>query len=89
MLYMVIETFHPHQVKELYKRVEEKGRLLPPGVEYINSWIDEELKMCYQVMESETEQKLLEWVEHWNDLADFRIIPVLTSAQAKERVKQW
>jgi Protein of unknown function (DUF3303) len=88
MLYMVIETFHPHQVKELYQRVEEKGRLLPPGVQYINSWIDEDIKTCYQVMESETKEKLLEWVDHWIDLADFQVIPVLTSAQAKEKAKE-
>lgn len=88
MLYMVIETFHPHQVKELYRRVEEKGRLLPPGAQYINSWIDEDITTCYQVMESETKEKLLEWVENWIDLADFQVIPVLTSAQAKEKVQQ-
>jgi hypothetical protein len=88
MLYMVIETFHPQQVKELYQRVEEKGRLLPPGVQYINSWIDEDIKTCYQVMESETKEKLLEWVDHWIDLADFQVIPVLTSAQAKEKAKE-
>ena len=28
MLYMIIETFHPGKVKQLYKRFEEKGRLM-------------------------------------------------------------
>jgi hypothetical protein len=83
---MIIEMFHPHKVKELYKRFEEKGRQLPEGVHYINSWINEEVTTCYQVMESDTEEKINEWIKHWNDLADFKIIPVITSAQAKEKV---
>ena len=86
MLYMIIETFHPNKVKLLYKRFEEKGRQLPEGVHYINSWTNEDIKTCYQVMESDTEEKIHVWIQHWIDLADFQIIPVLASAQAKEKV---
>lgn len=86
MVYMIIERFYPNKVKELYKRFEEKGRMMPDGVNYINSWIDEEVSTCYQVMESSSEEKLQEWINHWNDLADFEIIPVITSAEAKEKV---
>ena len=82
---MIIETFHPHKVKELCKRFEEKGRQLPEGFHYINSWINEDITTCYQVMESDTEEKINEWIQHWNDLADFEIIPVITSARAKEK----
>ncbi len=83
---MIIENFHPHKVKQLYKRFEEKGRQLPAGVRYINSWIDEDIKTCYQVMESGTVERIHEWIQHWTDLSEFQIIPVLTSAQAKEKV---
>lgn len=86
MLYMIIERFHPHQLRTLYQRFDEKGRMLPEGVRYINSWIDENVTVCYQVMESESVEKLQEWVGRWNDLADFEIIPLITSAQAKEKV---
>ncbi|MEP6927976.1 MAG: DUF3303 family protein [Ginsengibacter sp.] len=86
MLYMIIETFHPHKVKDLYKRFEEKGRQLPAGVHYINSWIDEEIRTCYQVLESDTKEKIHDWIQLWIDLADFQIIPVLTSAQVKEKI---
>ena len=86
MLYMIIERFHPGKVKELYKRFETKGRMMPEGVTYINSWIDEHVSICYQVMESSSEEKLQEWISHWNDLADFEIIPVITSAEAKAKV---
>ena len=86
MMYMIIETFRQNKVKELYKRFEEKGRQLPTGVHYVNSWINEEITTCYQVMESDSLEKINEWIQHWNDLADFEVIPVITSAQAKEKV---
>ena len=86
MQYMIIEKFYPNKVKQLYKRFEEKGRQLPEGVSYINSWINEDVTICYQVMESDAKEKINEWIKHWNDLADFEIIPVITSAQAKEKV---
>lgn len=86
MVYMIIERFHPGKVKELYERFDEKGRMMPEGMNYINSWINEEVSICYQVMDSPTEEKLKEWISHWNDLADFEIIPVISSAAAKERV---
>jgi len=86
MLYMIIEKFHSNKIKELYERFDKKGRLMPEGVQYINSWTDEKVEICFQIMESESETKLLEWVDKWKDLADFEIIPVLTSQQAKEKV---
>ena len=86
MLYMIIETYHPNKTKQLYKRFEEKGRQLPEGVHYINSWINEDVTICYQVMESDEEEKIYNWIQHWIDLADFKVIPVLTSSQAKEKV---
>lgn len=86
MLFMIIERFHPGKGKEIYKRFEENGRMLPDGVSYINSWITEDVSTCYQVMESDTKEKIQRWILNWNDLADFEIIPVITSTQAKEKV---
>jgi uncharacterized protein (UPF0332 family) len=86
MLYMIIERFHRGKEKALYKRFAEKGRMMPEGLNYINSWIDENVTTCYQVMQTDSEEKIHEWISHWNDLTDFEIIPVLTSAQAKEKV---
>lgn len=86
MLYMIIEKFHDGKVKALYNRFAEKGRMMPAGVQYINSWINEEVTVCYQVMESESIEGIQEWIANWNDIVDFEIIPVITSAQAKEKV---
>jgi len=86
MLFMIVEKFYPAKVKLLYERVNEKGRLLPEGVNYINSWIDENVTICYQLMESDSAEKIYEWLENWNEFAEFEVIPVITSAQAKAKV---
>lgn len=83
---MVIESFHPGKVKELYKRFDEKGRMMPEGLNYINSWINEEVSTCYQLMESPSLEKLQEWIRNWNDLVDFEVIPVISSAEARQKV---
>ena len=83
---MIIEKFHPGKVKALYERYEEKGRMMPEGVNYINSWIDENVSICYQLMEADSKEKLHEWASHWNDLVDFEIVRVISSAEAKEKV---
>jgi hypothetical protein len=86
MLYMVVETFRPGQVRALYLRFEERGRLMPDGLHYVNSWIDEGIQRCWQVMECEDPTLLQQWIGNWSDLADFEVIPVLTSPQARARV---
>jgi hypothetical protein len=60
--------------------------MLPEDVHYINSWINEPVSICYQLMESPSEEKLQEWISHWNDLADFEVIPVISSAEARQKV---
>ena len=88
MQYMVIEKFHAGKVKTLYQRFDDKGRMLPDGVKYIDSWINEDVTICFQLMESNTIELLNNWIEHWNDLADFEIIPVISSADAKKKALQ-
>ena len=83
MQYMIIERFYPEKLRMLYSRFEEKGRMLPEGLLFINSWIDKEVSTCYQVMETESEEKLKQWITLWSDLADFEIIPVISSAEAR------
>lgn len=86
MQYMIIEKFRSGKVKELYQRFDQKGRMLPEGVIYINSWIDESVSICFQLMESDIESKIHKWINQWNDLADFEIIPVISSADAKIKI---
>jgi hypothetical protein len=86
MLYMVIERFHPGQAPAVYRRSREQGRLLPDGLSYIASWVEPDFARCYQVMECEDRALLDVWIANWNDLVDFEVIPVITSAEAAERM---
>ena len=35
---------------------------------------------CFQVMEADDPILLQEWIKNWNDLVDFEVVPVVTSA---------
>ncbi len=82
MLYMVIEHFRPGQAPAVYRRFQERGRLAPAGLRYVSSWVDFEFRRCFQVMESDNEEDLKAWISNWDDLVDFEVVPVQTSAEA-------
>jgi hypothetical protein len=56
--------------------------MLPPGLEYVSSWVDMEYQTCYQLMQTEDESLFTIWTEAWADLVWFEIVPVRTSAEA-------
>lgn len=85
MQYMVVEHYLPGKVKEVYQRFAEKGRMLPEGVRYINSWINEDVTVCYQLMEADSVALLQQWINKWNDLVDFEIVSIISSDEAKEK----
>ncbi|PYJ20197.1 MAG: hypothetical protein DME99_10635 [Verrucomicrobia bacterium] len=84
MLYMVIEHLKEGAAPEIYRRLRTKGRMMPEGLDYISSWIDLELKVCWQLMQTEDLALFDGWIENWRDLIDFEIVPVRTSAEAVE-----
>ena len=88
MLFMVIENFRPGQVPEVYRRFRDRGRMAPEGLRYIASWVDLAFRRCFQVMEADNEVLLKEWMDNWNDLVDFEVVPVQTSAQAATAIAQ-
>ena len=83
---MVIEKFMPGRVKDLYQRFAETGRMLPEGVVYIDSWISKDLTRCYQLMEADSLEDLNLWIANWDDLADFEVIPIISSDEARVKV---
>jgi hypothetical protein len=86
LLYMVVEHFRNRDPVPVYRRFRERGRLMPEGVSYVSSWVDEKLERCFQLMEAVDTRLLDEWVANWNDVADFEIYPVISSSEAAERV---
>jgi hypothetical protein len=85
MLTMVIEHFRNGDPAPVYRRFREQGRLAPEGLRYVASWVTRDLKHCYQVMETDDPALLAEWTSRWEDLVDFEIVPVVTSAEAASR----
>lgn len=81
MLFMVIETFRDGNAKAVGERFKQKGRMLPDGVTYHASWMETGGKKCFQVMEAADLSLIERWTSQWNDLVDFEIIPVQTSAE--------
>ena len=88
MLYMVIERFKEGAEPEIYRRFREKGRMMPAGLEYVSRWIDMDFKICWQLMRTEDFALFDKWTAKWGDLMDFEIVPVRTSTEASELMKQ-
>jgi hypothetical protein len=86
MLYMVIEHFKNGDASPVYKRFREQGRLAPDGLNYVSSWVDEQLKICFQIMETNDPALLDEWMSRWEDLTEFEVYPLITSQEAAARV---
>lgn len=86
MRYMIVETFK-QGAGPVYARFAAHGRMLPDGLEFIESWVSAELDRCFQVMECDAPTLLDAWIRQWEDIVDFEIVPVLSSADAKARVQ--
>jgi len=82
MLYMVIETFRDRNPVPVYRRFRDPGRLMPDGIKYRGSWVTNDLLRCFQLTECQDRGLLDQWIAHWDDVAKFEIIPVVTSAEA-------
>ncbi len=81
---MVIESFRPEDIPVIYARLVEKGRMMPEGLRYVNSWITTDQTRCYQVMETDDEKLLHEWAANWADIFQFEIIPVVHSSEMQK-----
>ena len=82
MLYMVIERFNDGAAVAIYRRARDRGRLLPAGLEYVDSWVDLEYRRCFQLMRTDDPSLFDIWTKAWSDLGDFEIAAVRTSTEA-------
>ena len=86
MLFHVTERYRNGDPAPIYRRFREHGRMTRPVVEYVASWVTDDLARCFQVMEAESREALDAWIERWADLVDFEVVRVVTSAEAAELV---
>lgn len=86
MLFMVIERYKNGAADAVYRRFREHGRMMPEGLEYIDSWVEQNYERCFQLMAADDPALFDEWISHWNDLVEFEILPVVTSKEVTERI---
>lgn len=60
--------------------------MLPTGLEYVDSWIEERLERCFQLMETDDPALFGAWIAAWEDLVDFEVIAIVSSGEAAARV---
>jgi len=80
MQYLVIERFK--DARAIYQRLRDRGRLMPDGLVYLNSWISTDLGRCFQLMEADDADLFESWISNWDDLMEIEVVPVVSSAEA-------
>ena len=83
--YMVIETFFENSIEKVYERFHNKGRMLPEGLNYLDSWLAKDGNRCFQLMETERFELFQEWTEQWNDLTHFEIVTIREKPKEREQ----
>jgi len=72
--YMVIETFLPGCKEKIYERFFAKGRMMPEGLEYVNSWLEKDGDRCFQLMQTDDPSLFQIWLANWKDLMSAEIV---------------
>ncbi|MDJ0598921.1 MAG: DUF3303 family protein [Crocosphaera sp.] len=87
---MIIERFQDNDILPIYQRLASKGRMLPEGIKYIDSWIEPNFSRCFQLMECNDLRLLQEWILKWRGSgATFEIIPVVSSKETREVIEPY
>lgn len=84
---MIVERFKDNDMVPIYQRIRDEGRMLPEGLEYIDSWVEPNFSRCFQLMECNDLRLLQEWILKWRGSgASFEIVPVVSSKETQEVV---
>jgi hypothetical protein len=84
MQFMVIERFRNQDAKAIYRRLRERGRMMPEGLTFVSSWVSADLGRCFQLMETDDVTLLQRWIAGWSDLMEFEVVPVVPGAKTAE-----
>ena len=83
---MVIETFLPGCKDKVYERFHQKGRMLPEGLIYIDSWLEKDGDRCFQLMETQDPSLFQQWIKHWDDLVTFEFAEIVENPDKADNV---
>ncbi len=84
MLFMVVETFRNQDARSIYRRLRDKGRMMPDGLKFVGSWVAADRGRCFQLMECDDVTLLQRWATEWSDLIHFEIVPVVSGKETAE-----
>lgn len=76
MQYMVVEHIRPGGLEAVYERYRRRGRMLPDGLVYVDSWLAADGRRCFQLMHTDDYRLFAAWTARWSDLIDFEIVPL-------------
>lgn len=76
MLFMVIETFKNQNGRAVYDRLRERGRQMPDGLNFLQSWVSADLGRCFQLMETNDVTLFQRWIAEWQEVMGFEVVPV-------------
>ena len=74
--YMVVEKYKKGCFNKIYERYNSQGRLLPEGLHFLNSWVNKDNNVCFQLMESNDPTLFSLWFKEWDDLIRFDLFPI-------------
>jgi hypothetical protein len=74
MLFVVVERFQGGDAGPIEKRFRTKGRMMPEGVAYRESWVELSGMFCFQLMKTDSRELRSQLTKHWDDLLDFGIV---------------
>ena len=80
---MVVETFRPGCKEKIYERFFAKGRMMPEGLKYVNSWLEKDGDRCFQVMETNDRSLFQDWFERRKHLIEIDIIELGAKPKAQ------
>jgi hypothetical protein len=88
LLFMIVERFAGSDPLPAYARLRERGRQLPDGLRYVDSWIEAGFHRCFQLMECDDLAILQRWILGWRGAGvTFEVVPVLHSRDTRPLVE--
>jgi len=88
MLFMVIEGFAGGDPIPTYRRARDRGRALPEGLRYLDSWVEASFERCFQLMECDDAGLFQQWVLEWRGAGvTFEIVPVVPSKTTRDLIE--